>query len=288
MKRVALVTCDEYPQLTADDRLLLPALNAQGLTPEIVIWSDANVDWRSFDAVVIRSTWDYYKRPDEFRAWLYRLEKDSIRLLNPVATILGNMDKSYLRNLEAQGIATVPTAWIDSAQRDEVLEQLRDVPWDGELVVKPAISAGAFRTVRTSKEALMREPAPLFEILTESVALVQPFLPEIEQEGEWSFLFFGGSFSHAVIKRPKSGDFRVQWVHGGGHSLAQTSAHIYEQAANIAMKAAGGRLLFARVDGVIRNGVFLLIEIELIEPYLFLAEDPEAAERFAKALAVQI
>ncbi len=284
VRRVALVTCDEYPQLTADDRLLLPALTAHAMTPEIVVWNDPNIDWRVFDGVVIRSTWDYYRRADEFRNWLSLIASNDVLLLNPVATVQGNMDKTYLRELAARGISTVPTAWIEPAHRDQVLAQLRAVPWDAELVIKPSVSAGAFRTVRTSKEALLRDPAPLFEILTESVALVQPFLPEIEQDGEWSFLFFGGIFSHAVIKRPKSGDFRVQWVHGGGHSLAQTSADV--QAATIARQVAGDGLLYARVDGVVRDGTFLLLEIELIEPFLFLAEDPLAADRFVKALRV--
>lgn len=283
---VAFATAAEYPDLHPDDILAVRALAGRGVEVRPEQWSDASAGWRGYDAVVIRSCWDYFGRVDEFRAWLTRLMADGARLLNPAPVVLANMDKRYLRGLEERGASTVPTVWIEPEDAARVPEILDRLPW-GDVVVKPAVSAGAFRTVRTTRNALVRDAAPVQEILTGSTALVQPFLPEIEEQGEWSFLYFGDAFSHAVVKTPQRGDFRVQWRHGGTHAKAEPPAALKAEADRILRLLPPGRL-YSRVDGVVSGGRFLLVEVELIEPYLFFQEDPASAGRFADALVAAL
>lgn len=285
-RRVALATCSEFPQLHTDDHALVAALAALGVAAEPMIWSDPVADWRRFDAVVLRSVWDYYTRALEFRAWLDRLESEQVPLYNPAPIVRRNLDKTYLRALAGRGMAVVPTAWITPADEPALDACLAELPWD-EVVVKPAVSAGAFRTVRTTVEALRRDPSPLRQVLQDATALVQPYLRGIEQNGEWSFLFFGQSYSHAVVKRPKAGDFRVQWRHGGSHEGAVPTPQLQREAEELFGKLDEGAL-YTRIDGVIEDGRFLLMEVELIEPYLYLGEAPGAAQRLAAALLTKL
>lgn len=283
--RLALATCAKYPTLTPDDQLLLKALREQGLEPVPLLWDDPAVRWDAFAAVLMRSPWDYYERAEEFGRWLDRLEQSRCRVLNPLPVLRRNLNKNYLREMQAEGFQTVPTAWLTKGDARPVAVQLADVAW-AELVIKPTVSAGAYMTVRTTREALLKDPAPLAAILAHSDAMLQPFLPEILAEGEWSFLFFGGAFSHAVLKRAKAGDFRVQWVHGGTQAQAEPSPSALAGAARV-LAAWPGPLPYARIDGIVQAGTgeFLLIEAELLEPHLFFLEAPGAAERFAAVIA---
>jgi glutathione synthase/RimK-type ligase-like ATP-grasp enzyme len=283
---VALATCPEFPQLHTDDHALVAALAALGVAAEPMIWSDPAADWCRFDAVVLRSVWDYYTRAVEFRAWLDRLEAQRVPLYNPAPIVRRNLDKTYLRALAGRGLAVVPTAWITPADEPALDARLAELPWD-EVVVKPAVSAGAFRTVRSTADALRRDPTPLRQVLQDATALVQPYLRGIERDGEWSFLFFGQTYSHAVVKRPKAGDFRVQWRHGGSHAGVEPTPQLRREAEALFAQLDEGAL-YTRIDGVIERGRFLLMEVELIEPYLFLGEAPGAAERFAAALLAKI
>jgi glutathione synthase/RimK-type ligase-like ATP-grasp enzyme len=251
-----------------------------------VRWDDAAARWPDAAGVVVRSTWDYFERMPEFLAWLDRLERDGVRTFNPVAVIRENLDKTYLRALAAGGAPVVPTVWLEKGDLRPASELLADVPWD-DVVVKPSVSAGAWRTRKTTRRALLEDGGYLHEVLRDSHALVQPFLREVAEEGEWSFVYFGGRFSHAVVKRAKEGDFRVQWTHGGTHRARTPSDSLRRQADGVAARLPR-ECLFARVDGVDLGGRFTLMEVEMIEPYLFLGESEGSAERFAAALAERL
>lgn len=274
--RVALVTCGTLPELTDDDRPLLAELWALGVEARPAVWDDAAVDWRSFDAAVLRSVWDYHLSPAAFHAWLSRLEALGVPLWNPAAVVRANADKAYLKELEAAGVSVVPTAWVD--RRIRLDDLLAERGWS-DAVVKPVVSAGAFRTTRV---ALGHEGGQraLDEVLAHSGAMVQPFLPEIAAEGEWSFVFLGGKFSHAALKTPRAGDFRVQEDHGGRVRRAEPPPGLLIQARD-ALSACPGSTLYARVDGVRRGGSLLVVEAELTEPSLYLSLAPGAARRFA-------
>lgn len=288
--RIAIATSDEFPELIDDDLRLAEPLARAGIAWAPAIWTDPGVDWRAFDAVVIRTTWDYFERLSAFKAWLERLEALPVKVLNPVSTMLVNADKTYLKDLAASGVKTIPTAWIDrGASASALRAALAALPWD-EVVIKPSVSAGAYRTERTTAAALRADPTLAEEIVGDAHALIQPFMPEVLSAGEWSFLFFGDEFSHAVVKKPKAGDYRVQWTHGGRHEKAEPAAAVLAQAtaafkASKDLAGSGADRLYTRVDGIVRGGDFFVIEVELIEPYLFFEEDQAAPERFVGALA---
>jgi hypothetical protein len=249
---IALVTWRGLPELAADDRLMRDALVRRGVDAHAVVWDDSSVDWRTFDAIVLRSTWDYHKRVDEFRAWLDRM--DALPLWNPPAVLRWNIHKSYLLDLQARGIAIVPTLFVPRGQ---------------DFIVKPAVSATAFRTERHA---------------TDCDVLVQPFVPEVVSDGELSFVFLGRKFSHAVRKRPGSGDFRVHTEFGGSVEPFMPSQDLIDQASRIA-GTLGDQWLYARIDCVVRDGHLILMELEATEPSLFL--DEESAERFADAITLR-
>jgi glutathione synthase/RimK-type ligase-like ATP-grasp enzyme len=284
--RVALATQAALPQLCADDRLLIPALAAGGVHASAAVWSDPSVDWTTFDAVVIRSCWDYHLRHHDFLAWVARLERAGVALWNPPAVIRWNAEKGYLRELGERGVRIVPTRWIERGSTDTLHDLLHGAGWDAA-VVKPAISASAHETWRTSRDAAARDEARFRALLERGRVLVQPFMEEVVATGEWSLVFIGGEFSHALLKRARSGDFRVQSEHGGSASRGDPGAHVVEQARR-ALHAGASDSLYARVDGCVVDGELVLMELELIEPLLFLAEHPDAPARLAAALVERL
>jgi glutathione synthase/RimK-type ligase-like ATP-grasp enzyme len=283
--RVALATCAALRELSDDDRPLLAELWGLGIKAEPAVWDDASVDWKSYDAVVIRSTWDYHLSPASFSAWLARLEALGVPLWNPAPVVRANADKSYLRELEARGVSVVPTLWIEQG-KPAVLDALLASRGWADAVVKPVISGGAFRTSRVKRGGDAGQAA-LDDVLAHSAAMVQPFLPEIAAEGEWSFIFLGGEFSHAVLKTPRAGDFRVQEDHGGRTERREPPPGLLTQAREAAI-AGPTPWLYARVDGVRRGDELVVIELELIEPSLYLRHSPTAARKLADAIKARL
>jgi glutathione synthase/RimK-type ligase-like ATP-grasp enzyme len=281
--RVAFVTSEAYSTLSADDRLAVDALGSIGVAVEPAVWTDPAARWGDFDLVVIRSPWDYHRRAEEFGRWLDKMVIDGIPLWNPADLVRWNADKaSYLREMEDVGIPVVPTEVVARGRPLELASILERRGWD-EVVVKPAVSASAWGTSRESRSTVAEADAKAAEMLRAGSLLVQPFVPEIATAGEWSLIFLGGRFSHAVLKRPAAGDFRVQNDHGGSAEAASPPPHLVA-AAERALSAVRAPWLYARVDGVESTGRFLLMELEMIEPSLFLAHSPDAPQAFADAI----
>jgi glutathione synthase/RimK-type ligase-like ATP-grasp enzyme len=276
--RVGFVTSSELRSLTPDDRSLTPVLAIRGIEVVPVVWTEPLPP--ALDALVLRSTWDYHLRLPEFLAWVDAVEASAIALLNPPPTIRWNVDKKYLLEVEARGVAIVPTRHVARESGTELPVLLREAGWSA-VVVKPSVSGGAFGTWRSGKTAA--DAARFAGQLETMDCLVQPFVPELVSEGEWSLLFFRGRYSHAVLKRADRGDFRVQEEFGGTFAAAEASPAVVTAAAR-ALEAAGQETLYARVDGVVRNGRFELMELELVEPTLFFGTSPGSAGRFADAL----
>lgn len=275
--RVALATCRELPELSPDERRLLPALAAAGLQAEVAAWDDPAVAWHHYTAVLLRTTWNYHRHLARFLDWVGGLEAAGVALWNPPPLLRWNCDKRYLLELAQAGAAVIPTACVPAEAPLELAALMERHGWQ-EVVVKPAVSATAFHTYRVPRAAAQRT------VPRHGVTLVQPYLPEIEREGEWSLVFFDGDYSHGVVKRPKPGDFRVQDEHGGSITPAAAPAWLRAQAEAI-VALIRQPWLYARVDGVVVAGRFLLMELELIEPALYFAADPAAAARAAAALA---
>ncbi len=285
MGRFAFVTWEGLPHLSTDDKLAADELEARGHSIAPAIWTDPAVDWRGFDLVVLRSCWDYHKRFERFTAWLARMETLGVRVANSTASARWNAEKTYLRDLQQGGVRTVPSVWLrrgTPVSMDRLRAEVAALGVDAaELVLKPTVSATAWLTWRVSLDATAL-PEGFCAALAEHDFIVQPFIDEIV-EGEWSLVFFGGTFSHAVIKRPREGDFRVQDEFGGRAELVRAPDALVSLAARI-LRCAPESSVYARVDGVETSAGFVLLELELVEPHLFLALAPGAPARFADAL----
>jgi hypothetical protein len=277
--RVAIVTFERLPHLSPDDQLLLRELARLGLAVEAAVWSDGSVDWSRFSSIVIRSCWDYHHRHAAFLEWLAKIEALGLSIWNRPNLIRWNIDKIYLRELQEKGFRIPATVWVDKGSRIDVREVLRSQGWQ-RAVLKPRVSASGHSTVLVGEDLVGQEQVdPIFRV---SGGLIQEYLDVVETAGEWSLLFFNKKYSHAVLKRPKTGEFRTQIEHGGSFDLAVPQRD-YIGGAQTVINSIEGPLLFARVDGVPVGGKFTLMELELIEPYLFLSLAESAAPELAKA-----
>lgn len=282
MKKIAIVTYPEKQEIQPDDSLFTELLEKSGAQVIGICWDDEKTVWTDFDLVIIRSPWDYYKRENEFHLWLDKLENQKANVLNPVMVIRTNMEKSYLRKLEDSGVSIIPTRWIAKNKPTSLKKILTNQHWK-KAVVKPTVSAGSYETFVTTFESAETDQTQ-FELITKKCGvMIQPFMDEIISNGEISMLFFNGEFSHAVLKKPQQGDFRVQPKFGSSITEFQPDEVLLKTAKSIVEKVSNS-LLYARVDGIISNGKFLLMELELIEPMLFLAYGKQSAKRFADAV----
>lgn len=278
--RIALATAAEQVPTDQDDAPLLAALAHAGHEAELVPWDDPTVAWEAFDAVLIRTTWDYALRREAFVAWADRVEA-STRLFNAAEVVRWNTHKRYLLELEERGAPIVPTAWLAQGDRVDLAALAAARGWD-ELVLKPAIGAGGDGIARV----LPRDGQAVLDALTATGdAMVQPYVPTIATAGELSVILLDGEISHAVRKIPAAGGLLVQIEHGG---IYEPLREVPAEAAALArwiVAAAGHDLLFARVDLLVDEvGSWLVNELEATEPGLFMHLVPGSAERLVVAL----
>lgn len=286
MPLVALVTYPGKPELTPDDALLVPELERRGARVVAMPWSDPAMDWPSCDGVVVRSTWDYHLNLDRFNEWTDRMAHLGRPLMNSASLLRWNAEKTYLRQLESSGIPIVPTCWINRGDRGTLSEVLEAERWT-RAVVKPVVSASAHQTWRVDRDKADEQEQRFRELVESGEVMVQPYLAEIETAGEWSLVYLGDQFSHAVVKRPMPGDFRVQHQFGGVREVVQPEPALLDAAREI-LDNAPERSTYARVDGCVIDGRFTLMELELIEPELFLGTAKHAAGCFARAIMTRI
>jgi glutathione synthase/RimK-type ligase-like ATP-grasp enzyme len=266
--------------LTDDDLLAGRALRDRGAEIEAVTWGEPSGPVRPA-AVVIRSCWDYHLREAEFRAWLTRLEGEGVRVINPPALVGWNLHKAYLIELSRRGVPIVPTVLVSAGAGDQrsLAGIMADERWD-EAVVKPAVSLNAYETWRVTARGVGESEDEFARLRVRRDVLVQRYVPEVTDAGEWSLMFFGARFSHAVRKRPKAGDFRVQTEHGGSATTAAAPSRLVAAAARV-LAALPERPIYCRVDGVLAGGTFVVMEVECIDPVLFFSLHAPAAESFA-------
>jgi glutathione synthase/RimK-type ligase-like ATP-grasp enzyme len=282
IKRIAIATCAAFGHLKIDDQLLEKAMIERGMRPSPIVWDGEAMDWGSFDGCIVRSTWDYHEKHPEFLAWT-RLVAAETRLWNPPGLIAWNSEKTYLRKLGEAGVPIVPTVWVERGSGADLDEVLAGQGWD-EVVVKPVIDLGARNLRRARRDEGSRALEPVLE---RGGAMVQPFLASLEEQGELSLIYVDGKFTHAVRKCPAPGDFRVQSIWGGTVSReepSQAEVEIAEQA----LAQLDEPPLYARVDLVEGFEGPCLIELELIEPNLYLTEHPPAAAALAEAALLRI
>jgi len=283
-RRCAFLTLQDPTGFVIDDQLAYAPLQELGWQVEAVPWNQTNVDWQVFDAVVVRSTWDYTAEPAKFLEALAAIERTGVPFFNSVDIVRWNLDKRYLRELEERGVPTVPTVWRDRLRPGELKELCEELA-TSEVVVKPVIGAGARGAFRVARRQLKSHAGEIEAHYRDQPLMVQPFVPSVASEGEYSLFYFNGELSHAIVKTPKANDFRVQEEHGGRIVAVAASSELRDAAERV-LDTLADPLLYARVD-LVRNPSgdgFWLMELELIEPSLYLRMDPEAAGRFAAAL----
>jgi glutathione synthase/RimK-type ligase-like ATP-grasp enzyme len=280
--RVAFVTYRGLPELNDDDRRAATAVADLGLRVDAVCWDDPDVQWLAYAAVVVRTTWDYHHRAGEFHAWIDRLDALGARLWNPPRILRWNTDKRYLTRVEHPYLRPPPTAILYRGSAVDLRRLLESRGWD-ESVIKPTISADGFSTERTSLDRALSDQPLLGAMLARGDVLIQPLVPEIRTAGEISMMFFGGAFSHAVIKQPQTGEFRVQERLGGRITRTDAPRVLVDSARELLERWAPGSL-YARVDVVEAADRFVLMEVELVEPSLYLEHDPPSADAFALAI----
>lgn len=279
VRSVVLATCLEWPEISRSDALYAAALRERGAAVVGAPWNGPFTPFAAADLVVLRSTWDYHADPDGFRGWLQALQQAGRRVCNPPELVRWNLEKGYLLDLERRGVAIPQTAIAED--NPEALARAFDRLGLAEAVVKPAIGASGHRVRRLRRDEIAR--AWDGRAGTAARLLVQEFVPEVQSGGELSCIFFAGSFSHAVLKQPAPGEYRVNSQYRGQVAPTRPEPAVTRQAEAI-LTGLPQRPLYARVDGVVRNGTFLLMELELIEPSLYLQHaPPEAAARFAAA-----
>ncbi len=265
-----------------EDALLSSILTEMNITHQIHPWSAPEVDWSAFTHVLIKSTWDYFDFYPEFLVWLDTLERLGVQVLNEVPTLRWNSSKTYLMEIESQGFPCIAGKILPKGSKP-VLDQLHSELNADQLVVKPLVSGGAKNTLKVVRGKELGLEEKIQNLLQEEDFLVQPFIPEIEQVGEYSLIFFNEELSHAVLKTPAAADFRVQHYYGGTIQTIIPSEPLLASAQALVDRFAKNTL-YARVDGVEIDGVFHLMELELIEPYLFLGLSDTAIPNYKAAL----
>jgi glutathione synthase/RimK-type ligase-like ATP-grasp enzyme len=278
--RIALATCLRPPEPDPDEALVLSALRSEGVQAQVLAWDDPHADFGAWDLVVLRSTWNYHEDVDAFLAWADRTSRVT-RLRNGADVIRWNAKKSYLRELAARGVAVVPTEFVAQGETLELEALLASRGWD-RVVIKPVVSAGSFRTASfTLGES--REAARFLEgLVRDRDAMIQPYMSAVETYGERSLVFVDGELTHAVRKSPR--------LAGAAESVSGAVAASAEERAfaERVLAASGAQgLLYARVDTIKDGDTLRVMELELVEPSLFLVQSPHALARFVRALTQQ-
>ena len=269
-----------------EDNLLKSALEKLKLNVIRIDWADPEFDWNSTRCAVFRTTWDYFDRFAEFDAWLSRV-KDKTMFINSIPQVRWNMDKKYLRDLAEKGIRTVTTKFIERGTTTSLHELFLEMGSE-DVVLKPTIAGAARHTYKLSIENVDEHEAVFRKLIAEEDMMLQPYQYSITTKGEISLMVIGGEYTHAILKKAKSGDFRVQDDFGG-------TVHPYDpgylemEFAEKVVKACDPMPAYARVDIMWDNsGDFVLTELELIEPELWFRENMSAAKKLARVIKKQI
>ena len=292
MKDITLLTCRAYfkpnkitpyiANILKEEQLLKAALEKQGLSVEITYWDNPTYNWSATKAVIFRTIWDYFERFDEFWKWLQELNTKT-KLINSFDLIKWNIDKHYLKDLCNWGIETVPTYFADKGCNIKLHEIAKTNQWK-DLVIKPAISASAFKTYKILANEIQANEKLFNSLVQERDMLVQPYFQTITESGEASLMVFDGKYTHAILKKAQPGDFRVQDDFGGTvHNYMPTKAEI--NFAEKVFEACETKPIYGRVDIVWDNDKnFYLSELEIIEPELWIRNYPKCAEIIAEAV----
>jgi len=268
---------------TVDVDLSFPNFDALGWQVQAVDWRSSSVNWDQFNAVYIGVPWDYPEEPDRFMQLLELIDRSSAVLVNDLSLVRWTLAKTYLRDLEKGGVAIVPSLWLDEMDANIISNAFRHFDVD-KIILKPVVSTNATDTYLLSQNRFAECEAELTENFRQRPLLVQPFIERIIRDGEYSLFFFDNAYSHAIQKIPQQGDFRVQEEYGAQIASIDANEEL-QAAASRALALADPSPAYARIDFVQDDADnYLLMELELIEPSMYLRTNAFAPERFARAI----
>lgn len=283
---IAFLSTNDLEDYFVWDNLLIQPFSEHGVHVDVISWHANEIDWSQYDAVIVRSTWDYQEHADAFVDKLIEITKHDTVLINPLSLMQWNISKRYLQILQKQGITIIPSVFFDSVAISDIYAQFAHFDTQ-EIIIKPLISANSDNTFRLDHIGLMTQAGPLSNIFSTTPCVIQPFLDSVINEGEYSLFYFNGEYSHTIKKIPKSGDFRVQEEHGGELITVIPDELQLSTAAKV-LAALPEKSLYARVDilrnpGAQKDDIWQLMEVELIEPSLYFNMDEASPERFVQA-----
>jgi glutathione synthase/RimK-type ligase-like ATP-grasp enzyme len=280
MKHCALLTCESLEGYSVDEKPLEKALTQKNWSFDWIPWRKQGINWNDYEAVIIRTTWDYTKDPQAFLKQLHEIDQSQAKLLNPFNLVKWNLHKKYLKDLQEKGLPIVATQWVDNVVLEELLESIE---FETPFVIKPQVGAGSSDTlaIKTKDKSQWKEN---FKVFKGRDVMIQPFMESIQSEGEYSAHYFNNQFSHMILKRPRQGDFRSQEEFGSsikkveiGEEAQQFCEKILESLPEIPF--------YSRVDFVKDgDGQPRLMELELIEPSLYFQFDESSAPFFVREL----
>ncbi len=282
MKKCAFLTLDQRADFVIDDEHAIDPLADLGWQVFTLSWRQTGIPWGDFDAVIIRSTWDYWNDVPAFLDVLEQIDRET-QLANPLDVVHWNLAKTYMLDLEGKGVGIVPTIWpdaVNAASFSTFFDQLES----NELVIKPVVGANGENAFRISRQDSQDRLSRIAGCFRERKAMVQRFMPRVLTEGEYSLFFFNGEFSHAILKIPAQSEFRSQEERGADIRAVVPEERLLLRAQQ-ALSVIASSTLYARID-LVRDdeGDFLIMELELIEPSMYLRTDLDAPMRFARAI----
>ena len=280
-RKCALLTISDLSNFQSYDNLIVQPLSKLGWECEFIPWDSISINWDDFDAVIIRSTWDYQQKEKLFFKTLQSIEASTATLYNSLDTVKWNINKRYLLELEKENISIIPTRLYDSFDFD-IVNQLFSFFNENKLIIKPCVSANADDTFILEQNKMGSLKPVLENTFSQKDFLVQPFIKNIRIEGEYSLIYFGNRLSHVLLKTPKNGDFRVQEEHGGILKAINKPESSLIDFGNKVMGTIPYQCLFSRVDVVRGSNNYLLMEVELIEPSLYFNMDLKSPQMFAE------
>lgn len=292
MKNIGLLTQKEYvapkqpnpyvKNILLEDDLIIKEFREYPVQLQRINWDNQQVNWKDFDALIFRTTWDYFHRFQEFWAWLEKVRTE-VELINDFSLIKWNIHKFYLRSLKEQGITIPPTLFLQKEIDDSLDQLVKNSHWE-KCILKPAISGSARHTYLIEGQPSKEVSAIYNRLIKEEDLLLQEYQPSIQTKGEASLMLYNGNYSHAILKRAKEGDFRVQDDFGGTvHDFQPSMEDI--RFAEAVVEVCPSLPVYARVD-IFWNeeGKTMLGELELIEPEMWFRTDARSAARYASAI----
>jgi glutathione synthase/RimK-type ligase-like ATP-grasp enzyme len=286
MIHLAILTSERVPDLLEYDQQLVVELSNYDIIAEPIVWETQKEKLKNYEAAIFRTTWGYHEKYHKFLLFLDYLDSLKIPIFNPVRIIRKNLHKFYLRELPDVNIPIIDTVFVDKNSGISLKSIISEKKWD-KFIIKPAVSAGAYRTHLINDYSEDGAEEIFRSMNLESDLLIQKYILEIKTDGEWSTIFFNRDYHYTVNKIPKHGDFRVQTLFDGKYTVCNPPENILE----ISKRAAElflDECLYVRVDGVRSNGQFLIMEIEMIEPDIYLDYHPEGIPIFAKSIAKRL